>query len=88
MIAVQPIDVSKGGMMLLNNAFALLPMSALLYYFGEHHKWAKLREITSMDWSLLPGPTQCPTPSVCTQHSMSLTAEHCVCYRSTLLLVY
>ena len=39
--------------MLLNNAFALIPMSALLWYFGEHTKWAKLREVTSWDWALL-----------------------------------
>ena len=40
-------------MMLLNNAFALIPMSGLLWYFGEHTKWAKLREVTSWDWALL-----------------------------------
>ena len=28
-----------------------------------------------------PGHTQCPPPSVCTQHSMPLIAAHCVCYR-------
>ena len=34
MIAVAPIDVSKTGMMLLNNAVALVPMSLLLVAFG------------------------------------------------------
>lgn len=53
MIAVEPIDVSKGGMMLLNNAFALVPMGALLVFFGEHHKWARLRSLTVMDGALL-----------------------------------
>jgi len=53
MIAVEPIDVSKGGMMLLNNAFALVPMGALLVYFGEHHKWARLRSMSASDGALL-----------------------------------
>lgn len=38
---------------LLNNAFALLPMGALAYYFGEHHKWAKIRAATASDGVLL-----------------------------------
>jgi len=53
MIAVQPIDVSKGGMMLLNNAFSLLPMGALLIFFGEHHKWARIRQASASDGALL-----------------------------------
>lgn len=53
MIAVEPIDVSKGGMMLLNNAFALVPMGALCYYFGEHHRWAILRVGSGADYALL-----------------------------------
>ena len=53
MIAVEPIDVSKGGMMLLNNAFAMLPMGALLYYFGEHHRWAQLRTASPADAAML-----------------------------------
>ena len=53
MIAVQPIDVSKGGMMLLNNAVSLIPMGALLCYFGEQHKWAKLATASGSDLALL-----------------------------------
>jgi len=53
MIAVEPIDVSKGGMMLLNNAISLVPMSGLLLYFGEQHKWAMLRHVTLADGALL-----------------------------------
>ena len=55
MIAVEPIDVSKGGMMLLNNAFALVPMGALLVWFGEYHKWARLRHVSTSDVALLLG---------------------------------
>ena len=53
MIAVQPIDVSKTGMMLLNNAVALVPMGLLLYAFGEHTRWHEFRRFTSADWLLL-----------------------------------
>jgi len=53
MIAVQPIDVSKTGMMLLNNACALVPMGLLLVFFGEHHKWHVLRQLSAFDWGLL-----------------------------------
>ena len=38
---------------LLNNAFALVPMGALSYYFGEPGKWARLREATIGDSALL-----------------------------------
>ena len=53
MIAVQPIDVSKTGMMLLNNACALVPMWLLLIGFGEHHKWHLLRNLSYLDAALL-----------------------------------
>jgi len=53
MISVQPIDVSKGGMMLLNNAASLVPMGALAYYFGEHHKWSKLADMNAYAGTLL-----------------------------------
>jgi len=53
MIAVEPIDVSKGGMMLLNNAASLVPMGALAAYFGEHHRWALLADVSGADLSLL-----------------------------------
>ena len=53
MIAVQPIDVSKTGMMLLNNACALVPMGMLLVFFGEHHKWHLLRQLSAFDGGLL-----------------------------------
>ena len=43
MIAVSPIDVSKTGMMLLNNAVALVPMSLLLVAFGEPSRWHVVR---------------------------------------------
>ena len=41
------------GMMLLNNAVSLLPMGAVLLYFGEHHKWARMRQLTSADLMML-----------------------------------
>ena len=53
MIAVTPIDVSKTGMMLLNNAVSLVPMGALVYFFGEHKRWHELRALTSTDLVLL-----------------------------------
>jgi hypothetical protein len=53
MIAVEPIDVSKSGMMLLNNAVSLLPMGILLVYFGEHTKWARFRDLSLTDLALL-----------------------------------
>ena len=43
MIAVAPIDVSKTGMMLLNNSVALVPMSLLLVAFGEPSRWHVVR---------------------------------------------
>ena len=53
MIAVDPIDVSKGGMMLLNNAFALVPMGVLCVYFGEPTKWGLFRSVTGGELALL-----------------------------------
>ena len=53
MIAVQPIDVSKTGMMLLNNACALVPMGILLVAFGEHEKWHILRDLSRFDFGML-----------------------------------
>ena len=53
MIAVSPIDVSKTGMMLLNNAVALVPMSLLLVAFGEPARWHVVRSLRSWDWTLL-----------------------------------
>jgi len=53
MIAVEPIDVSKTGMMLLNNAVALIPMGMLLYFFGEHEKWHLFRNFSYADGMLL-----------------------------------
>jgi drug/metabolite transporter (DMT)-like permease len=53
MIAVQPIDVSKTGMMLLNNAVSLIPMGALLFAFGEHKQWYQLRQMSQLDMVLL-----------------------------------
>jgi len=53
MIAVDPIDVSKTGMMLLNNSVALLPMTVLLAAFGEPQKWYLVREMTPHQWALL-----------------------------------
>jgi len=53
MIAVQPINVSKTGMMLLNNACSLVPMGLLLVFFGEHHRWHLLRALSAFDVGLL-----------------------------------
>ena len=36
-------------MMLLNNAFSLVPMGALMLYFGEHHQWSRFRNLTTSD---------------------------------------
>ena len=53
MIAVAPIDVSKTGMMLLNNAFALIPMTLLLVAFGEPARWHLVQGLGVRDWVLL-----------------------------------
>ena len=53
MIALEPIDVSKTGMMMLNNAFALIPMGLLLYAKGEHRQWHQLRQLAGPQWALL-----------------------------------
>ena len=53
MIAVQPIDVSKTGMMLLNNAVALVPMGLLLVGYGEHERWHELQRLSGSEWALL-----------------------------------
>lgn len=53
MIAVEPIDVSKTGMMLLNNSVALVPMGLLLYLKGEHAQWHGMRDLGSGAWMLL-----------------------------------
>ena len=53
MIAVAPIDVSKTGMMLLNNAFALIPMTILLVAFGEPARWHLVQGLGVRDWVLL-----------------------------------
>ena len=53
MIAVAPIDVSKTGMMLLNNAVALIPMTVLLAAFGEPARWHLVRGMGARDWVLL-----------------------------------
>lgn len=53
MIAVEPIDVSKTGMMLLNNAIALAPMAALACAFGEPAEWHRLRHLGAASWGLL-----------------------------------
>ena len=39
--------------MLLNNAASLVPMMALAAYFGEHTRWARLRDISVGDFALL-----------------------------------
>jgi len=53
MIAVSPIDVSKYGMMMLNNAVSLLPIGVMLAAAGEWHKWHKLRNLSGTSCALL-----------------------------------
>jgi len=53
MIALSPIDVSKTGMMLLNNGVSLVLIVPLLFYFGEHHKWYRFRHLDTSGWALL-----------------------------------
>jgi len=53
MIAVDPIDVSKTGMMLLNNSVSMLPMSALLLATAETAQWPALRALPPSTWLLL-----------------------------------
>ena len=40
-------------MMLLNNAFALVPMGGLLVGLGEHHAWVRMRYASGGDYVLL-----------------------------------
>ena len=53
MIAVSPIDVSKNGMMMLNNSVSLLPMALLLAFAGEWRQWGLLRELSVGQLALL-----------------------------------
>jgi len=58
LIAIEPVDVSKTGMLFLNNAGAILPVSALLLIPGELHETDILAdhwnaERTAMDYVLL-----------------------------------
>jgi len=53
LIAINPIDVSKTGMMLINNAASLLLMVPLLFWFGEHDKWYRFRSLNRTGMTLL-----------------------------------
>ena len=55
LIAITPIDVSKTGMMLINNAVSLVLMVPLLFWFGEQDKWYRLRQLDKTGWALLVG---------------------------------
>ena len=55
MIAVEPIDVSKTGMMLINNSVALLPTAALLVWRREHEEWQALQSLDWRTWALVLG---------------------------------
>ena len=47
LIAIEPVDVSKTGMLLLNNAGAILPVSALLLVPGQLHE----TDIVALHWN-------------------------------------
>jgi len=55
LIAITPIDVSKTGMMLLNNAVSLLLMAPVVCWFGEHTKWHRFRSLDTTAMALLVG---------------------------------
>mmetsp|Transcript_24564 Transcript_24564/g.55916 ORF Transcript_24564/g.55916 Transcript_24564/m.55916 type:complete len:191 (-) Transcript_24564:560-1132(-) len=59
MIALSPIDVSKTGMMLLNNAVSLILIVPLLFYFGEHKKWYQFRTLDEYGFALLVARRVC-----------------------------
>jgi len=41
LLAVTPVDISKNGLVLLNNGLAEIPTLALLFIVGEHQSWVK-----------------------------------------------
>ena len=41
LLAVTPVDISKNGLVLINNALAEIPTLALLFIVGEHQSWVK-----------------------------------------------
>ena len=53
MIAVEPVDINKTGLMLLNNVVSLLPMSVLVYCTGEVPQWRLLARLSNADGMLL-----------------------------------
>ncbi|EOD06298.1 hypothetical protein EMIHUDRAFT_121316 [Emiliania huxleyi CCMP1516] len=53
MIAVEPVDINKTGLMLLNNVVSLLPMSVLVYCTGEVPQWRLLARLSTADGMLL-----------------------------------
>jgi len=53
MIAVDPIDVSKTGMMLLNNTVSLLPIGLMIVLTGEYRHWRKFYKLEATSWLLL-----------------------------------
>mmetsp|Transcript_10696 Transcript_10696/g.23802 ORF Transcript_10696/g.23802 Transcript_10696/m.23802 type:complete len:305 (-) Transcript_10696:301-1215(-) len=55
LIALTPIDVSKTGMMLINNAVSLVLMLPVLFYFDEFSRWYRLRQLSQQSMALLVG---------------------------------
>ena len=41
LLAVTPVDISKNGLVLINNGLAEIPTLALLFIVGEHQSWGK-----------------------------------------------
>ena len=54
LLAQAPVDISKPGMMLLNNAFGLLPCAILMMVYQEPARWTRVRsEMTAAGHALV-----------------------------------
>jgi len=54
LMAQDPVDISKPGMMLLNNLFGLVPCGLLLFPYAETAKWSvAFGALTSSQWLLI-----------------------------------
>ncbi|KAL1515277.1 hypothetical protein AB1Y20_001909 [Prymnesium parvum] len=54
LMAQDPVDISKPGMMLLNNLFGILPCALLLVPYGETAYWGTtFRSLSSSQWLLI-----------------------------------
>ena len=53
LLAVTPVDISKNGLVLLNNGLAEIPTVAFMFALGEHHRWHTFATYAATDWILL-----------------------------------